>query len=205
MKRVLLIAVAATLTMTAAAQVRPFIQAGIGGSEFWLQNAEGTEARFSYLVGAGVEIPVKNQFGIQPALMLVSKGADAPPSKNDNIETNIHLVYLEMPLDVTYRAAISDNWQVKVAAGPYFAYGIGGDTEVKTTRRHTTNGSFSGESPMRRFDAGLNVQVLFEYKRVFMGMNWDMGFIPIHKKEPALNNKTFPCNSTGALTVGLIM
>ena len=205
MKRFLLIAVAATLTMTAAAQVRPFIQAGIGGSEFWLQNAEGTEARFSYLVGAGVEIPVKNQFGVQPSLMLVSKGADAPPSKNDNIETNIHLVYLEMPLDVTYRATINDNWQVKLAAGPYFAYGIGGDTEVKSSKLHTTIGSFSGENPMRRFDAGLNAQVVFEYKRVFMGMNWDMGFIPIHKKESALDNKTFPCNSTGAFTVGLIL
>ena len=64
MKRILLIAVAAAVTMTATAQVRPFIQAGIGGSEFWLQNAEGTEARFSYHVGAGVEIPIKNQFGV---------------------------------------------------------------------------------------------------------------------------------------------
>ena len=205
MKRILLIAVAAAVTMTATAQVRPFIQAGIGGSEFWLQNAEGTESRFSYHVGAGVEIPVKNQFGVQPSLMLVLKGADAPPTKNDNMETNIHLVYLEMPLDVTYRATISDNWQIKMAAGPYFAYGIGGDTEVKSSNFHTTIGSFSGESPMRRFDAGLNAQIVFEYKRVFMGLNWDMGFVPIHKKEPALDNKTFPCNSTGALTVGLIM
>lgn len=205
MKRILLIAVAAAVTMTATAQVRPFIQAGIGGSEFWLQNAEGTESRFSYHVGAGVEIPVKNQFGVQPSLMLVSKGADAPPTKNDNMETNIHLVYLEMPLDVTYRATISDNWQIKMAAGPYFAYGIGGDTEVKSSNFHTTIGSFSGESPMRRFDAGLNAQIVFEYKRVFMGLNWDMGFVPIHKKEPALDNKTFPCNSTGAFTVGLIL
>ena len=90
-------------------------------------------------------------------------------------------------------------------AGPYCAYGIGGDTEVKSSNLHTTIGSFSGESPMRRFDAGLNAQVVFEYKRVFMGLNWDMGFVPIHKKEPALDNKTFPCNSTSALTVGLIM
>ena len=195
----------AAVSISAAAQVRPFVQAGIGASEFWLMNAEGTEGRFAYHVGVGVEIPVKNQLGIQPSLLLVSKGANAPASKNDDIETNINLVYLEMPLDVTYRFAMGSKWNLKIAAGPYFAYGIGSDTEVKTPYSHNTYGSYSGNSPMRRFDAGLNSQAVFEYKLLFFGLNWDMGFVPIHKKERSLDNKTCPCNYSAALTMGLFM
>ena len=82
MKRILLFAVAAAVSISAAAQVRPFVQAGIGASEFWLMNAEGTEGRFAYHVGVGVEIPVKNRLGILPSLLLVSKGANAPASKS---------------------------------------------------------------------------------------------------------------------------
>ena len=194
------------LGATAAAQVRPFVQAGIGNSRFWLMNAEGTKGRFAYYGGVGVELPVKRTpLGIQAALVVTSKGADAPPTKNDNIETNFNLIYLEMPLDVTYRTAIGEVWGLKLAGGPYFAYGIGGKTEVETPRLHTRYDSFSGVSPMRRFDAGLNAQLLFEYKRLFFGLNWDLGFVPIHEKERELDNKTFPSNTSTAITVGVYL
>ena len=206
MKTKLIIGLALLTVMTATAQVRPFVQAGLGSSQFWLMNAEGTEGRFAYHGGVGVEFPIKETpFGIQAALMVTSKGADAPPSKNDNIETNISLIYLEMPLDVTYRTAIGGTWVLKLAGGPYFAYGIGGKTEVETPRLHTRYDSFGGTSSMRRFDAGLNAQILFEYKKLFFGLNWDLGFIPIHEKERELDNKTFPSNTSTAITVGVYL
>ena len=203
-KKVIILMLAAAATITAAAQIRPFVQIGVGCSEFWLYNSGGTTDRFAYLGGAGIEFPIKNTpLGIQASLILTSKGANAPSTEYDDIETNISLIYLEMPLDVTYHADIGGDWKVKVAGGPYFAYGIGGDTEVKTPYSHSTNGSFSGSSPMRRFDAGLNIQVLFEYKWLFMGLNWDNGFVPIHKRERKLDNKIFPANSSIAVTVGM--
>ena len=58
---------------------------------------------------------------------------------------------------------------------------------------------------MRRFDAGLNAQLLFEYKRLFFGLNWDLGFVPIHEKERELDNKTFPSNTSTAITVGVYL
>lgn len=206
MKRILLFAVALVATMTAGAQVRPFVQGGLGTSEFWLMNAEGTKARFAYLGGLGVDCPIKNtQWGIRVAVMMSTKGADAPPTADDNTDMTIQMNYLELPLDVTYRAAINNDWSVKLAGGPYFAYGIGGDTEVKTNLGRTVVGSFSGPSPMRRFDAGLNAQMMFEYKKLFFGVNWDLGFVPTHEKERALDNKTFPSNSSSAIIVGFYL
>lgn len=55
----LMVAGSTLLGATAAAQVRPFVQAGIGNSQFWLMNAEGTKGRFAYYGGVGVELPVK--------------------------------------------------------------------------------------------------------------------------------------------------
>lgn len=205
-KRIFLASLTALVAMTAAAQVRPFVQAGVGTSQFWLMNADGTEKRFAYYGGAGIECPIKDTpLGIQAALVVTSKGADAPPAKNDNVETNINLIYLEMPLDVTYRTAIGGLWGLRLAGGPYFSYGIGGKTKVDTSRLRTRYDSFGGDSPMRRFDAGLNAQVLFEYKKLFFGMNWDLGFIPIHEKERELDNKTFPSNTSAAITVGVYL
>lgn len=49
----------------AQAQVKPFVKAGVGTSEFWLENAEGTSTRFSYAVGTGIDIPFKDsRFGL---------------------------------------------------------------------------------------------------------------------------------------------
>ena len=127
---------AAVASITAAAQIRPFVQIGVGCSEFWLYNSGGTTDRFAYLGGAGIEFPIKNTpLGIQASLILTSKGANAPSTEYDDIETNISLIYLEMPLDVTYHADIGGDWKVKVAGGPYFAYGIGGDTEGESWGR----------------------------------------------------------------------
>lgn len=205
-KRLSLILLTVFVTITAAAQVRPFVQAGLGSSQFWLMNAEGTEGRFAYHGGVGVEFPIKETpLGIQAALIVTSKGADAPPTKDDNIETNINLIYLEMPLDVTYRTAIGGAWGMKLAGGPYFAYGIGGKTEVETPRLRTRYDSFGSISRMKRFDAGLNAQIIFEYKKLFFGMNWDLGFIPIHEKEHELDNKTFPSNTSTAITIGMYL
>ena len=73
-KRLSLILLTVFVTITAAAQVRPFVQAGLGSSQFWLMNAEGTEGRFAYHGGVGVEFPIKETpLGIQAALIVTSK------------------------------------------------------------------------------------------------------------------------------------
>ena len=200
MKRTTMMAVLLLIMAgTAVGQVRPFVKAGIGTSEYWLQNAEGTDMRFSYAVGAGVEIPFRNsRLGISPSLLFVSKGANADES--EGVRTKMQMTYLEVPLDLYYRLPLGDKWSLRFAAGPYLSYGVGGTTKVSGRGYPDLSVNTFDDDGMNRFDCGLNLGFQATFKKFFFGIDYDLGFVPIHEKSEGL---TWPSNLSTLFTVGL--
>ena len=92
MKRIIIAVLLLILAVTAQAQVKPFVKAGVGTSEYWLENAEGTNTRFSYAVSAGVDIPFKDsRFGLcfLPRIITIE-------SPNSSLNMNLNNVLLKL-------------------------------------------------------------------------------------------------------------
>lgn len=102
--------------------------------------------------------------------------------------------YIEVPLNLVFKAPLSRSSRVFVGAGPYAAIGIGGDVKMEgndllgVPYSWESDIKFSGDDPttfnqeegsglgiVRRFDYGLNGTAGIETKNLVLGVNYGLG------------------------------
>ncbi|CAM4259125.1 porin family protein [Zobellia nedashkovskayae] len=89
-------------------------KAGINFTTLLGENADNTSAKVGAFIGGVVEIPVADNFYVQPELVFALQGADLGPS-------NVSLVYVQIPLMAKYH--ITD--EVAVELGPQVGFLLG--------------------------------------------------------------------------------
>ncbi|MFN2458823.1 MAG: outer membrane beta-barrel protein [Chitinophagaceae bacterium] len=107
--------------------------------------ADGDELNFknriSWKVGGIANIPISETFSFMPQLNLLSKGGKIEESKvidfmgesvRIDIEGNVKLLYLELPLNVVYNR-LGETGNFFVGAGPSLSYGLTGEVDGKST------------------------------------------------------------------------
>ncbi|WP_372948726.1 porin family protein [Mariniphaga sp.] len=163
----------------------------LGGLNF--QNLNGKNATgnqldndlmLGYHVGVNVQIPVAPEFYFQPGLMLSTKG-----TKNSEFADKLSLMYLEMPLNFMYKAALGTG-HFMLGFGPYLAYGVGGKAtwesgsgEVKydVKFKKEDNSSSATEVYYKPFDAGGNIFAGYELPGgLFFQFNTQLGLLNIN-------------------------
>lgn len=178
--KILLSSVLIGLGFVSTAQNNSKVSFGLRGG-FDYQNINGTDQNGGKLtfdmvprfhVGLVIEIPVANEFFVQPALLYTTKGTLA---KNDYlglpISTEFNLGYIELPLNFVYKPTIG-NGNLIIGLGPYAAYAIGGTIEytvdgsstkenIKLTDEYTSANPFDAKY-IKPFDYGGNI--LFGYQ-----------------------------------------
>lgn len=90
---------------------------------------ETVSSRIGFMVGAGLELTISENFTIQPELMFIQKGYKTEESydvftrvsADQEFKDNIALNYLELP--IMFKIKFNKFY---VNAGPSFSYGIGG-------------------------------------------------------------------------------
>lgn len=179
----------------------------LGGSnaldEHDLKNKTG------FHVGVVADIPLRAGFYLQPGLFLSAKGTKAQmksfeqTDKQEQVryaeEQNARMLFVEIPILASYHLPLSNQVELQVGTGPFFAYGVDGKTkrswisegvmgiipfstqgedEVKTFKHsddsHTPYGQLDG---MKRFDAGWNVSLGLTYLNIYLGISYEIGFV----------------------------
>jgi hypothetical protein len=109
------------------------IRAGFGYQNINGKDQNGANLEFDMVPrfngGLVVEIPIGNQFYIQPSLLYTTKGAEA----KDNylglpMSTTFNLSYIELPINFLYKPTLGSG-NLLLGFGPYLSYGIGGNAE----------------------------------------------------------------------------
>lgn len=140
------------------------------------KNQNGDKLKFDMVprfnVGAVIEIPLADQFFIQPALLYSTKGAQAKNSYlGFPMSTEFKLGYLELPVNLVYKPTLGTG-NLMLGFGPYIAYGIGGDVEytidgnsskdkIEFTENYTSANPFESRH-IKPLDYGGNI--LFGYQ-----------------------------------------
>ncbi|MBC7425287.1 MAG: PorT family protein, partial [Bacteroidia bacterium] len=121
-KSIIAIAVLATASISANAQVKFGLKAGVN-----FQNLNGKDISGAalanhvvvrYHAGFTLDIPVAEDFYVQSGLLFKTKGA-----KID--QTKVNLSYIELPITFMYKPKLGEGHLI-LGFGPYLAYGVGG-------------------------------------------------------------------------------
>jgi hypothetical protein len=148
----------------------------------------------AYHIGVNIEIPIADEFYVQPNIIFARKGAKAAAVTGQNSTTRIHTSYIDVPINLVYKGVIG-NIFIMLGGGPYIAFGVGGNVKTSGTNA-TVEQSIKFKSKisatealnnlyLKRVDAGANL--FFGYglsQQVSVQLNAQLGLVNIN---PAIN------------------
>ena len=134
---------------------------------------------------------------LQPGLLYTGKGSkiqNGTAGRSGYYKQTYNPMYIEVPLNLVFKAPIGKTSKVFVGAGPYAAIGVAGKVKTEGTNilgqtyTHSQDIQFSNDDPttfneeegaglglVRRFDYGLNGIAGIEGKSVVLGLNYGLG------------------------------
>jgi carbohydrate-binding DOMON domain-containing protein len=165
------------------AQTKIGIKAGMNFSNVIMKDEDGnqtaTQSMPGFHVGANVEIPIADDFYIQPGVLYSTKGF----KQKENgfaYSTNFRATasYIEVPVNVLYKPKLAAG-RLLLGAGPYLAYGTGGtwrsDTNIQIGdvvggnvgkiifRKDLADGEYETYLYGKPLDYGVNFLVGYEF------------------------------------------
>ena len=185
MKKLLTTAIALAVGLTASAQITWNVKLG-GGMAMCSSDGDGDmKGKIVGKIGVGIEKPLSTNFSLMPSLEIALKGTKWEDEMyyggyNVDVEETYSPIYVQIPILAAYRFNISNDWNLTLKAGPYCAYGITGDVTAKASidgLSDSESQDMFSDLDAKRFDAGVDVGVDFEYHRFVFGLEYERGFI----------------------------
>lgn len=174
MKKGLIFVLFALVSIVSYSQISWNAKVGMNMSNF--TGDMDTDMKIGFNVGVGMEYQFSDIWSIQPSLMLSQKGGKYD---KDGESIKYNPMYLEIPVLAAARFAVTDNQNIVVKAGPYFAFGIAGKAKYEFDGE-TEKGDFFGDGDDqlggKRFDCGIGVGVAYEIGKFFVGLDGEFGF-----------------------------
>ena len=213
MKKLLFTMVVAIMALTASAQrassssssffstekadnpVTFSIRGGVNFSNLSVEG-DGLASRTGFHGGVNVDIPLLQSLYLSTGLYYTAKGYSINVD-DDGASKNIYTAeykaagnYLELPVLASYRYDFSDNAQLQVNVGPYFAYGIGGKIKIKETDGVYSSGQLITKEieeevdyfhdDTNKFDVGLQIGAGMTFaKHIYLGVAYEFGFVNV--------------------------
>lgn len=164
------------------------IRAGVNFQNINGEDADGDDLDFGmktgFNIGVNAEIPVATDFYVQPGVLFSTKGA----KDKDDDDIKVKLSYIEVPINFLYKPVLGTG-KLLLGIGPYVAFAVGGkvsdaegdDTDIEFEKEITATQAGSGTPYLKRFDAGGNLLVGYEFTNKFSAqLNAQLGMVKIN-------------------------
>jgi hypothetical protein len=195
MKKVLLSAFALCIAGLSFGQTKFGVVAGPSFSSVTTKvngNKETSDLKVGFRGGFTADIPLADEFYIQPSLLYVGKGSkdsrDFIGGTDISYERTLH--YINLPVNFLFKPEVG-NGNMLLGVGPYFAYAVGGKFGSNSDDIFKDN-YLDG---VKRFDSGGNLQVGYEMKSgLNFTLNAEMGFVNLRHdgdSDNAFRNNSF--------------
>lgn len=197
--RTCLVAIALLIGVNTYAQDNPItfgVKGGVNLSNFGGDGADGMDAKIGFNVGLTVDYALTQDLYLLTGLEFTMKGGKDEGSVSMihpdygtisfSGKENDNPMYLQIPIHLGYKLAVTDATKIVFRAGPYVAYGIGGKTKVEgkfikdgTTIDLDGDSDFFGKDMAKRFDFGLGLGVGAEFGKIGATLGYDFGLANI--------------------------
>lgn len=203
MKKLLLVFITLATFLGTSAQVTWNIKGGVGVATCFGSDVEDLKPHFVGKIGGGLEKAFSPNWSLMPSLEIAWKGTqysfeETEPYGNGKYKYSetLDILYLQIPVMAAYRLNLSDNWNMTIKAGPYFALGLWGNLKQKYEINFSgisdnANDNYNiFDEDANRFDVGFDIGVDFECRRFVFGLEYEIGFVSIIKEE-SIHNSAF--------------
>lgn len=182
MKKVIftLLALLVGATVSVAQNVTPRAEIGLNVANVKMAGDAKPDAKLGLRIGGAVEIGLADGVYLAPGLMYRANGFSGDAS------TSATFHYLSLPVNLGYRFTLAPEWGLSLEAGPYLAYGLGGD--IKSAFGKVD--AFGDHGDLKRFEAGLGMSVGIDYGRYFARIGTDLG-LTNSAKQGSVKNTDF--------------
>lgn len=200
MKKIFLMMAFVAMTLGAAAQENSFsVKGGVGLSS--LEDYSAASYKLNWKIGAGYEFRLNDLIGIEPSLMLNSKGYKTDYdfgglSSKELKNENINLLYVEVPVMCNFH--INDNWEL--GAGVYGAYLVDDNSDKDAVNvlggvASAFSSVFGGDEKIdaddfkaHKVDFGAYAVAKYNFENgLFVGLDYSYGFGELSKYNKGKN------------------
>ena len=184
-------------------------------------NIDDANMLVSFHAGIQGDFPIASFLSVQPGFFVTGKGSKTQlgnTSDANYYRATTNPIYLEVPVNLVFKAALEKDLKFFVGAGPYGAVGIAGKRKAEgkifgTAFSSNDNIEFSNDDPttsgeegagfgiLKRFDYGVNTTAGLEGKQMMFSVNYGFG---LAKLQSGSNSNTDEQNKHRVLsfTVG---
>lgn len=178
-KGILLVAFAVmAFTATQAQEVRLGIKGGYNLSNL-SGDIDDAKSRSSFHIGGLVEVPVSEQFSIQPEILYSSQGAEYKGSLTgyDDSKITAKLDYIQVPIMAKFYAVEG----FAIEAGPQVGFLTSSKGEYETTVGDVTVTGDEDIENMKKVDVGIGVGASYRLPMgIFFGARYNFGLTNIN-------------------------
>lgn len=149
-------------------------------------NKRENDLTVGFNVGVNAEIPVAEDFYLQPGVLYSTKGAQM----DDDGDVKVNIGYIEVPVNLVYKPELGTG-RLLMGFGPYVAFGINGkvkgdgmsDRDIKFENEVSPQDFLGNSYYLKRLDAGANLLFGYEFtSRLSAQLNAQLGLVNIHPK-----------------------
>lgn len=200
----LLLLLLTTACSLVTAQTKVGIKAGANFTNVMVKNENGSKAETQSmpgtLLGLTLDIPIIQDFFIQPGIMYSKKGFKQESGGYNGLANNfkVNASYIELPINFIYKPELGAG-KLLLGAGPYIGYGTGGTWksdniiligDIMTDNKGETifksdymDGEFGNYLYGKPFDYGANLLVGYElFNKLSVQLNVAMGLANLQPK-----------------------
>jgi len=183
MKKVLLAVIVAVFAISANAQVKFGVKAGVNFANMKITD-ESFDSRTGFHVGVISDISLLGKLAIQPGVLFSQKG-----TKTDGAKMNLN--YIDVPVNLMYKFGVGPI-KIFVAAGPNFGYGIGGKLKIDGQDDEDVKFGSGDDDTYKALDLGLNLGAGVQISSIQVGLQYTFGLSNIsNADEGTIKNKVF--------------
>jgi opacity protein-like surface antigen len=203
MKKLILTAVAAACIATSAIAQSPVtfgVRAGLNINTLSGEDVDDMDSKIGFNVGALVGYSFTDMLGLQSGLLFNTRGAS---SKEDELEMSMSIYELQVPVFLTGTFALNDDLNIKANVGPTFGFGLSGNVLFQNDGTKMDDYSVddiykkeegADKSMAKRFDLGVAFGAGVEFKKIYLGVGYDLGLTSISNSDDAIKTGSFTIN-----------
>jgi len=158
-------------------------------------NIDDANMLLSFHAGIQGDLPITSFLSLQPGLLFTGKGSKTQSGNTSDANyyrATTNPLYIELPVNLVFKAPVEKDVKFFAGAGPYVAMGVAGKRKADgkifgVGFSSNDNIDFSNDDPttsgeegagfgiMKRFDYGLNGTAGFEGKNMLFSVNYGLG------------------------------
>ena len=163
----------------------------------------------SFQVGIIGDFNLSDFIALQPGLLFTGKGSktqSGDPADANYFKATSNPIYIEVPLNLVFKAPLGSDIKFFAGAGPYLGVGIAGKNKTEgkifgTSFSSEKNIEWSDDDPttldydegagfgiLRRFDYGLNGTAGIETKTIVLSANYGFGLAKLQSGSNSAEN-----------------